>query len=404
MVVVITGATLAVTRPWAAASPRPDLHGFVHFANAVTFPPLVPSTRTDSGAMMALVPDGACPLGLGEIETDRILPAYWPSGGHCEHFGMTTPNSGEGEPGSGPASSNFAGSMLTGAVTAPDGSLIMIGDYQQRNDYLAASGQVYSLTSAGLQLVTQLDPPENADKSWQDASGQVMFNAVVQAGGTLLIGGKQSTPTSEGRPKIWTSTDGGKSLDAIDLPVAPNLVAQVQAMAVHGNTVLALGTATADERHDTLVGWVSTDQGRTWAAIATQNFATSLVSGIVFANGQWFAAGDTQGARMPEPVVLSSADAQHWQVTSLPAPDGGGNVTGIAVNREDTPIVVGWTGTPPSGPHYTTTECGAIWLVSPPATWTDVNTGCGGAIPAGVVTLPDGRVLVASNHDLWIHP
>jgi hypothetical protein len=69
--------------------------------------------------------------------------------------------------------------------------------------------------------------------------------AVVEVDGTLLIGGKQSTPTSP-----------------IDLPEPPKLDASVQAMAVHGDTVLALSTETEDEQHDTLVGWTGAALGR----------------------------------------------------------------------------------------------------------------------------------------------
>ncbi|HEX4221856.1 MAG TPA: hypothetical protein VHZ97_05820 [Pseudonocardiaceae bacterium] len=399
-VVVITGATLAVTRPWADASTATaDQHGFVRYANAVAFPP--PYKGTESGAMLGLIPYGQCAMGLGEVEDASTQPTYWSGGGDCEHLGMNGSGTGEAEPDSGPASSHPGGSLLTGGVVTADGSVIAVGEDQEHNDYNASSGQVYSIGS-GMNLVTELDSPQNADKQWQDKNGQVMFNAIAQVGTTLLVGGRQSSPTSEGRPTIWSSTDGGRTLTPIDLPAPASLVAGVDAMAVHGDTVLALGNATADEQHDTLIGWLSTDQGRTWSDIGRQSFAASSISGIVFANGRWFAAGDTEGAKMPEPVLLTSSDARHWQVTSLPAPQGGGSVTGLTVDRTGTPIVVGWTGGPPSGQDATTTECGAIWLTTPPATWTDAATGCGGPTPTGVVTLADGRVLVASDHDLWI--
>jgi hypothetical protein len=398
-VLVITGATLAVTRPWAGAGA--EQHGFVHHVNAVDFP--APAQGVDTGKMIGLVRYGQCAIGLGEVETGSTQPAYWGGSGDCTHLGLDTVGTGEAEPDSGPAASHPGGSFLTDAVVNPDGSVIAVGEDLEHNDYNASSGEVYRLTS-GLDPVTELDPPQNAGQEWQNQTGQVMFTAVERVGGTLLIGGRQSTPASEGRPTIWSSSDGGKTLTAIDLPGPANVVAGVDAMAVQGETVLALGNATADEQHDTLVGWLSKDGGRSWTSIGQPNIAATSISGIAYADGRWFAAGDTQGAKMPQPILLTSSDARSWQMTSLPAPGGGGSVTGLTVDATGTPIVVGWTGAPPSGPDYTTTECGAIWLTAPPATWTDAATGCGGPTPTGVVTLADGRVLVASDHDLWIRP
>ncbi|HJP79090.1 MAG TPA: hypothetical protein VJ914_32760 [Pseudonocardiaceae bacterium] len=389
-VAVVVGATLAATRPWAATPA--DQHGFVHYANAID--------TSGSAIMIGLVPSGQCAIGLGQSEADAIVPTYWTSGGACHRFAKTSMVDGGQNPDAGPDSSQPGGTYLVGAVAAGDGSLTVIGEDQEHNDYLAGSGEIFSLTASGLNLVNQVDSPQNAGQSWQDENGQVFFASITLVGTKLLIGGKQSTPSSEGRPTVWSSDDGGGTLDAAELPEPANLVAGVDAMAVHGDTVLALGTETADERNDTLVGWESGDQGRTWARIAQQSYPAHAISGIVFTNGQWIAAGETQGARMPEPIVLTSSDAQHWQPTSLPAPEGGGEVTGLTVDRTGSPIAVGWTGSPADQDDKN--RCGEIWLATPPATWTDTATGCGGATRAEAVTLADGRVLVVNGHDLWI--
>ena len=423
VVAVIAGATLAITRPWesGATGLTPEQAGFTHYANAVDFPSSDVKWIPQGQGLQRLVPDGSCALAVGGFEGGAgNTAAYWAPTADCHRLSLGV-RTDDQSPDGPPYGSHGGGPALRAAVLAKDGTLYAVGDNQVDNDYFASSGFVDRRSPDDqVTAMATVDPPENANTDWQDEKGFVAFDAVAMVGDRLLIGGAQSEPKTDGRPKLWQSTDGGKTLTEVPLPTMSATEGDIEQIGVHGDTVLAIGSGGPDgSRSAQLLSWLSGDAGKTWSRVLAappgQNF---LLSGLAYGNGQWFASGEVQGADRPRPVVLSSQDARHWDPTWLPDQGGGGQATGVAVDSTGTPIVVGYTGVPRptvTGDESDESEadkekaakladisCGAIWVVSPPATWEDLSTGCTGAPPAAVTTLADGRVLVAGNSDLWI--
>lgn len=418
VVALIAGATLAITRPWESTGLTPEQAGFTHYANAVDFPSADPDWIPQGQGLRQLVPDGTCALAVGGYEGGSgDSAAFWTPTPDCHHLSLGS-RIDDPSPDGPPNGSHGGGPAVSAATRAKDGTVYAVGKIEVGNDYYASSGFVDRRTPDGrVTRTAELDAPENANKYWQDEQGFVVFETVAMVGDRLLVGGARSEPKIDSRPRLWQSTDGGKTLTEVALPAISDTWGGIDQIAVHGDTVLAVGVGGLDgAKTAQLVSWRSGDAGKTWSRVlAPAPGANFGISGLAYGNDQWFASGYVQGNGQPRPIVLSSQDLRHWDLTWLPEQGGGGQATGVTVDGTGTPIVVGYTGVPRPAATGDESEadkeqaaeqadisCGVIWLVSPPATWADYGTGCKGQPPAAVTTLTDGRVLVAGNRDLWI--
>jgi hypothetical protein len=118
--------------------------------------------------------------------------------------------------------------------------------------------------------------------------------------------------------------------------------------------------------------WRSVNGGRTWSvSVVTGIPELFRVVALTRAGNRWVAVGTTNVKFTPGTVVLTNTDGVRW---APGIPVGRGEISAATVDSSGDGV----------GP------------------WRRGELGCGDSPPQAAVTLTDGRVLIASNRDLWI--
>jgi hypothetical protein len=138
------------------------------------------------------------------------------------------------------------------------------------------------------------------------------LDSLVSTGDALLVAGG-APDGGQWRSAIWRSTDG---LHWSEAAAVPSRSGEVHAVAVDGQTVLAIGSAPAGVSNFV---WRSMDDGRTWTPVMSGEglFGTPapqmgrpFVDGLVRAQGQWVAFG---GRADGYAAVWVSPDGARWR-------------------------------------------------------------------------------------------
>jgi hypothetical protein len=213
---------------------------------------------------------------------------------------------------------------------------------------------------------------------------------------TLLVGGAR--PQNAGwTATVWRSTDATHWNQA----QTPAFNGTISAIAIHGRTALAIGTASASVASTTVpFVWRSTDDGATWSAVASASdrfgaprpaMGRPSIEGLMWFGGSWVASG---GASNGYAGIWVSADGTHWTQT-LPS-----NVAGSVSIVEDAHgglfaywAPFAWTTRDPR--HWTPTS-----PLSLPSGYTLQNVAAGISVAIGQdpVYHKSSPLLVSGNH------
>jgi hypothetical protein len=351
-----------------------------------------------------LVPYGACALGEGTYANGyAYVNVNWVSDKGCTKLTITPEPEDSGEADV-PYSMRhgWLGGGLPGDVVVPwtDGSLLGVG----RN--------VTLMTENGKQHPGAELPLTFNDHPEQETADDATVNTAVRVGSRLLIGGSQTRQQVE-TPYLFASDDGGKTVRSVPLPPVgggqPSTA--LGELAAHGNDVVGFGGA-ASNAYDfhggagTLPFWHSSDGGTHWTSGQLGGMPPGTqVHALLYASGHWFALGGyaAKGAFYDSlPLVLTSSDGTHWARVDAPAM-GDGVIEAATVDAKGRPLLVGSAPQKKASPNSRTVYCSSLWRGNGTTTgWARVSLGCGENPPTTAVTLPDGRVLLAGNRDLWL--
>ncbi|WP_410606665.1 hypothetical protein [Amycolatopsis sp. lyj-109] len=312
-----------------------------------------------TGGLMTLVPAGDCVLGFVTSfeRTDGRVRATWLGTDGCTRLRLDQVPDGVPEQ---------AAFTATAAVPGPDGSVIGLGQWFSRRD---RSGAVTPLF--------RLEPDRRAA-------------ALVRAGRNLVGVGVRENP-GRTEPVAWVSGDEGRTAHEVELPRDRPGYWQPRAIAAEGDRVLVAGSVGSGVRV-----WASGDAGETWTVSDVPVRASDLsVTTVLRAGGKWLLAGVSTAG----PMVLTGEPGD-WKLEG-PAALGDGRINGGTLDQAGKPVLVGErseqdrTGSGRS--------CSVVWTFEAGG-WQRGELGCPGSRIGAAVRLPDGRVLLASNHDLWIRP
>ncbi|WP_042373772.1 hypothetical protein, partial [Streptacidiphilus neutrinimicus] len=401
----------------AAAGATPDDHsgtpaallGFTAYPGAVQWPGASDYVAPGEG-LRTLLPDGSCVLGIGTYANGyRDVPANWRIAAgkkDCTELRLSpAPGSGDSAAGSdGPPAAdggwNGGGVFGQAVLRWSDGSLIAVADRVTRFDAHGVTEK--ELATLGLPV------PANPDSESED---QGSVHAVARSGGRLLIAGELYLSRVE-HPVLWTSDDVGATVRRVSLPAptAAFTASPITGLATDGPDVVAVGGIASNyfnrQPDGRLPVWYSADGGAHWSLSQAAGIPPgTTVIGVVRAHGLWIAYGGVYQAGSPDqPVVLTSSDARHWQLSD-PHALGNGDVVAATVDATGRPVLVG-SEPIPQGVAKRPRYCGVLWLPAddgaPGGNWRRVSLGCGTEPPTAATTLADGRVLVAGNRDLWL--
>lgn len=215
--------------------------------------------------------------------------------------------------------------------------------------------------------------------------------ALARAGRNLVgVGYRDYYGEERSEPVAWVSGDEGQTAREITLPQDGPGRWSPTAIAADGEQVLVVGSYGGDVRV-----WASGDAGVTWTVskVLVRGsdlwFNTALRTG-----GKWLLAGGSAAG----PLVVTGEPGD-WTLED-PASLGDGRLNGGTVDKTGRPVLVGerteedWSGSRRS--------CSVVWVLD--SGWQRGELGCPADTVTAAVTLRDGRVLLASNTDLWIRP
>lgn len=386
-------------------SPPVGALGFIVHKDAVQWPAPAGGYVPPGLGLEALVPDGQrCVFGIGVYRNGyQDVGARWTGSADCTRLTISpSPASGSWRAGGGGEGS--VGMAAPVALRWTDGSLIEVGDRVTR----VPPGGAPARQLASLGLPVPQDPrSESAD--------QGAATAAIQVGDRLLIGGGEMRDRSY-QPVVWISDDVGATLRQVGLPIPPGAAGRtgIAGLAVHGREVVAVGgnVSNAMDRAVNATGqvpvWYSADAGAHWAVSVVDGVsAGGFLRGVLRLRDGWLAYGFTQRSGAADrPILLASLDGMSWTRAggSTATALGLGDVYAATVDTTGRPVLVGGAIQPRKNPNTDPVYCGAVWTAGPTGTsdWQRGDLGCGAAPPQTAATLPDGRVLLAGNRDLWI--
>ncbi|MBC3839340.1 hypothetical protein GXW82_01365 [Streptacidiphilus sp. 4-A2] len=278
-----------------------------------------------------------------------------------------------------------------------DGSLIAVdGDLNR----VYPNGKLRRLADLGLPV------PENPDSESED---QGEAGTAIRVGQRLLIGGGEML-SEVYHPLLWVSDDVGATVRRVALPVpsGPDAHTAVGALAANGNSVVALAASASNAYTNAPVGqlaiWYSTDAGSRWTVDSVGGLpAGAVMTGVIRLRNSWLAYGSIVHYGSPDrPLVLTSTDGRSWQRNDGPGM-GLGDLVAATVDQAGQPVLVGSQVLPKQQANTLSTYCGAVWVGDGKAAdWKRGALSCDTAPPTAAATLPDGRVIVAGNRDLWL--
>ncbi|MFC0429629.1 hypothetical protein [Kutzneria buriramensis] len=346
----------------AAQSAPTRAHGdFVKHPDSVQAGSFDGDTTTYGIGINVLVPTGTCAIGIGTYKTGYdTIGDNWNGSADCTSFKL---------PDHAPTGTSLAPNP-TSAIGQPGGSVIVGAATVQRLD---PDGTVTSLADLGL-----------------GSTGKV--TALAQTGNRLLIAGSQNNGYPA--PKLWTSTDGGKTATPVQLPATKG---DVGALAANDGTVVAVEAA-AEKNTDgsrQLGVWRSLDGGQNWQLT---KFATGqsevTPTGVLHTTGGWLIFGNTSDGQQTGTFLATSSDGAAWKVVDASFL-GGGVVTGVTGTDVNDLVFTGQT-TIAVGQQ----ACGLAWTGAL-GSMTRVDLGCDD-VPKAVTTLSDGRVVVVGGTAVWV--
>ncbi|MDQ1651327.1 MAG: hypothetical protein QOI35_527, partial [Cryptosporangiaceae bacterium] len=382
----------------ASSAPEPSGLGFTRYPGAVQWPSESDWVPPREG-IQHLVPSGTCVLGLGTYANGyRNVTANWIGTPDCHHLRITTDHDTQHSDGAPGLGNGWGGSGLASgaAATLPGGTVLSAhSDLRTRH----RDGTVTTLADLGLPGERILG--EGGDTGRADALAVLADGRILVGGGTII--GSATTPL------LWISDTGGRTVRRVALPAPGPAAARsswVESIATDHDTVIAFGGGSVGgaRSQPILPVWRSADAGRTWSvSVVTGIPELFRVVSVVRAGGRWVAVGTTNVRYTPGSAVLTSADGVHWAPGT---PMGRGEVSAATVDASGELVLTGseqrGTLSGPAGGPGNPRSCGLVWTGDGIGPWRRGELGCGDSPPQAAVTLPGGRVLIASNRDLWI--
>lgn len=251
------------------------------------------------------------------------------------------------------------------AVPGPGGSVLGIGQSFVRWD---PSGEITRLFPLG--------PDRRAA-------------ALARVGRNVIgVGYREFTGEERSVPVAWVSEDEGRSAREVVLPQDRPGRWAPRAIASDGDQVLVAGALGADVRV-----WASGDAGATWTVSPVQvRTGDPWLSTVLRVAGKWLLAGGSSAGAL---VMTGGPGA--WEPVSL----GEGRILGGTVDKAGDAVLFGdrteWNRSQTSN-----RSCAVVWVSG--GGWQRGELGCPAEGITAAVTIRDGRVLLASNRDLWIRP
>jgi hypothetical protein len=198
------------------------------------------------------------------------------------------------------AASGPAGYIIVGKLVAPDGSCV--ADVWWSPD-LAVWTRAHDVNDF-------------------TGSSQVL-SVAADAHGFVSVG------SHNGRPAVWTTTDG-RAWRTIVLPAPAGAVTAVlQQIAIDGHRVAALGQAIAADGRTAPMAEVSADGGATWRQVPFGAPGPDTAFTALAAGRRGFTAAGQSGVPGQQRVALwTSADGTRW--SQAPAPGGISQITALA--------------------------------------------------------------------------
>jgi len=146
---------------------------------------------------------------------------------------------------------------------------------------------------------------------------EVTKRGISLAGLAPLSGGKVVAVGLDEDHRAVAVAPGGGTLT--DLSEAPGDLDSISAVAARGRLVVVLAAGTARNGQPTLVGYRSTDAGRTWKRVAAPSGQQANVAGIAVVRRGFVATGWRQSGSASEMAAWSSKDGTAWTAEKLPA-------------------------------------------------------------------------------------
>jgi hypothetical protein len=348
--------------------------GFTAHAGAVQFPADDGDWVPSNVGLKRLVPVNGCVLGLGDYANGyREVTANWTGDAGCTTLKID-PAPGSGGAGPEAAGNGWRGGGLpaAGAVPGPAGSVLGVSAKFTRRD---ADGEVTELA---------------------ELRGQRNPRALARSGGNLVAVGTAFLDARTTRPVAWVSSDEGKTERTVVMPLVPGVDGAngPWSVAANGPELLAAGYSTPH-----LQIWASHDGGGSWTVSELQTPSDqTLVYGILPVDGQWLLYGETSDGFHQTPFVRTGKPGT-WSTVDAPGP--GGVVAGV-LDAHGNAVLAARTFEPHQGTERTR-SCSSV-LVRGGRGWQRGDLGCGESPVTAAATLPDGRVMLAGNRDLWLRP
>jgi hypothetical protein len=167
-----------------------------------------------------------------------------------------------------------------------------------------------------------------------DNDGRQSLQSVVAIQDRLVAGGFRSDPNGQGRPVMWTSTDGHTwsepqpPLATHDNQRNAGSDMSVRALSVVGSAILAAG---GDDWRPHL--WQSNDAGATWQLLPDVSRGTTFEDGVALDDVA--GSGKAVLALGTEPVVMELLDGRWLDQTGDNFPTGGGRPAATSVVVDD---------------------------------------------------------------------
>ncbi|AUI62130.1 hypothetical protein [Amycolatopsis sp. BJA-103] len=213
--------------------------------------------------------------------------------------------------------------------------------------------------------------------------------ALARAGRNVIgVGYREYTGEERSVPVAWVSADEGRGAREVVLPQDRPGYWAPRAIAADGDQVLVAGALGADVRV-----WASGDAGATWTVSPVPvRSGESWLSTVLRVDGKWLLAGGSSAGAL---VMTGGPGA--WEPVSL----GEGRILGGTADKAGKAVLFGdrteWNRSQTSN-----RSCAVVWASG--GGWQRGELGCPAEGITTAVTLEDGRVLLASNRDLWIRP
>jgi hypothetical protein len=361
-----------------------DAAGFTVVRNAVEFPSLSDWVTPGQG-LRQLVPLGDCVLGVGTFANgQRHVGANWMGNDDCTKLTLDPPPRDDQPVDGPPDRGGWSGGGISGIVLPwDDGALIGASEALLRR---APDGTVTPLATI---------PFDTANRS-PEATRDPAATAIARSGDRILVVGNGSGPAT-----VYTSDDAGATVRGIALPQPQGATYDDQPYLVvaAGADVVATGYG-----GDWLTTWHSTDGGTTWTAARLRTGPDQwLVKVLLRVGTTWHAVGTVANPKGPDrPLWLSSQDGTTWTARDTTAM-GEGGIVAATVDKAGALVLVGVRDQVGKySPTERETYCGVVWTGAAGGPFDRGELDCTEFPPTAVVTLADGRVLIAGNRDLWV--